>query len=86
MTVTKQMLERMRGERRTPLATLEYTPDGTLYTQVLTDLDAQREKAIVRGEQTLRAALDRLRENRPLAIRQGLVKAQFNNSHEEQQQ
>lgn len=81
--VTKKMLARLRAERSVPHAEWDYTIDGPIHTLVVTRLDAEREKAIARGEQSLREALDNFRREQALSSHRGLARAKFNNHEQE---
>jgi hypothetical protein len=81
--VTREMLVRLRAEQRTPNQRMEYNIDGDIHTRVVSCTNAELNKRILRGEQTLQDMLGEFRHEQAFKSRQGLAKAQFNHSNEE---
>ena len=86
MVVTKAMLEALRAERARPALRLDYRIGGPIEAQVSASLEKSREKAISRGERTLRTMHEEMQTQQTFASRTGLAKAHFNHSHETQQE
>ena len=76
--VTKQQIEALRSQRSTPKATLELTPDGTVFGQIRSSQDRQREDNIAAIERAFRDAQRDIRRDYELARRQGQTRAIFN--------
>ena len=78
--VTQEHLVRLRAERDTPNARLEYTIDGPVHTQVVSSRAAEREREILLGERAMRDALRDMRYEYAFARHKGQSKALFNES------
>lgn len=76
--VTKDQLAQLRAERNTPHARLDYTIDGPVHTQVVSTLEATREREIAHGERAMRDALHDMRREHALSRHEGQAKAFFN--------
>ncbi len=80
--VTQEMLEQLRANRAQPNARLEYNIDGATHTHVVSNVEAERERKILQGENTLQEALHNMRREQSFASRDGLAKANFNQKSE----
>lgn len=78
MTVTKAQLDQLRAERNTPNARVEYTPDGTDYSRVVSSRAAERECEILLGERAMQDALRDMRYEHAMSRHMGQSKADFN--------
>lgn len=76
--VTKQQMEALRAQRSTPKATLEFTPDGTLFGQIRNSQDRQREDSIAAIERAFKDARRDIRHEYERARREGQTRMIFN--------
>lgn len=81
--ITKAELDQLRAGRSQPNVNLEYTIGGTIQSHVHSDLAAERERKISKGEQTLREAHEELRQDFATSSHEGLSKAHFNKVSQE---
>ena len=82
--ITQEMLDRLRAERATPRARMDYTIGGTVEARVNTALEAEREQKIARGEAQLRQALENFRREQSVAAHKNLAKAKFNHHQQKE--
>jgi hypothetical protein len=79
--VTKDQLAKLRAERNTPNAQMDYTPDGLTHTRVASTLAEEREREITLGESAMHDALRDMRYEHAMSRHQGQAKAVFNQVH-----
>ncbi|MCJ8274572.1 MAG: hypothetical protein MJK04_34885 [Psychrosphaera sp.] len=76
--ITKAELERLRSTRPSHNQELHYTIGGAIETQVHSSLEVERIGKLNRGDRRLQEALADLRHEQAFKTREGLAKAQFN--------
>jgi len=84
MIATKLMLDQLRAERARNHEHLDYTIGGTVETHVVSTVEAERERKINQGENTLRNALQKMRTDQSFSSHEGLAKAHFNQSKQQE--
>lgn len=80
MIATKAMLDQLRAERARKTEHLDYTIGGPVEFIVDSTVAADLERKINQGENTLRNALQKLRQDQSFASREGMAKAHFNHT------
>ena len=81
--ITKAMLDQLRAERERHNADLEYTIGGTIETSVVSSIEAERERKIIQGEQSLQNALNTMRAEQSYSSHKGLAKTYFNHCNQD---
>ncbi len=76
--ITKMELERLRSTRPSHNNELHYTIGGAIEQQVHSSLEAERIGKLNQGDRRLQEALEEMRHEQAFKTREGLAKAQFN--------
>ncbi len=82
--VTKDQIARLKAERSTPNATLEYTIGGPSEAHVKTTLEARREYEIMMSERAMQDAQRSMQIEHALSRHNGQPTAFFNQSSKQE--
>lgn len=81
--VTKEHLDQLRAERATPEMQLDYTPGGTLETEVKIEHEAERERDIKLAERAFNDAQRHMELEYMRSSLEGLPTSHFNEPKQE---
>lgn len=80
MIATKEMLDQLRADRARNHEHLDYTIGDTAEATVASAVQAKREIRINQGENKLRNALQKMRQDQSFSSRNRMAKAHFNHT------
>lgn len=78
--VTKEQLMQLRANRAQPNLRLEYNIDGATHTNVVSNLEVEREHKIMLGERAMQDALRDMRREYAISRNIGIARVHFNHT------